>query len=165
MWPNQPKPFFHLLQLRDDHGELGRCTLHDSGLWGRCGLLQEGVESNSGRRLSPLSGLEGTLQRRFGLSWKVSAAQFVTTDGTPFCSPISPCISFKRGERSYLLMREKVLWELELDRPVSVTEFRRRQVAAGLPRLGHIDPDVVELSIGFGWARANRVAGTVEDLP
>lgn len=163
--PARPKPYYHLLRLYDGDGELGRCALHDTGLLAECGYRTAGSPAEAGSELPPREGLADHLRRDLDLELPVVRPQYVTTEGLPFCSVITPCIAFRSGGSRYLLLRNQILYELDLARMVSETKRRQRLREVGLRRLGEHDLESPELSVGFGWVLARRVKGLGEPVP
>ena len=155
----RPKPFYHLIRLFDGTEEIARCALHDTGLLAQCGFRTN--DAGATVDWTPAEDVAETLRVRLGVDVPVHRVQYVTTDGLPFCSVVSPCIALRSGDRTYLLAQGELLYELDLARAVSVTVHRQRALDAlqkGLPRLGDHELEEPEISVGFGWVPARRVS-------
>lgn len=157
------KPFSHLLRLRERESgrEIGRITVHDSGLWGQFRPIPESAEGHASLTIPPLADFQGFLSRQFGFRQPVQKIQYVAADGLSHCSPVVPCVAFQAQGKVYLVDAGRLLYEVKLaDGLVSVTEHRSR--ARG-PRTLAPDLEAPLVSVGFAWAQARRVAGQLED--
>lgn len=154
----RPVPYLHLLRFFDPTGrEVARSTQHFTGLMG----LYQNL-SRPAPYLPSLGELETFLQSKFGRTLHAEQAQYVSVSGLPDCADHRPCVAFKSEGTLYLIDGGRLLYEVGPAAPrKSVLTLRNEQVAAGLPGLRRLGPelDTPMVTLGFEWTQARLVGG------
>lgn len=153
----RPKPYYHLVRVFDDQRqEYARVLLHDTGLFAEV-ATRSSRDDSATKSWMELDDATSLLEEEFGWKGAIVDKQWVAVDGLPSCSSISPCIAFRSGGASYILMNRELLYEVATRQPMSVKEHTKRLQDAGLGSRGIHDWETPLLSIGFAWARAQRI--------
>jgi hypothetical protein len=163
----RPVPYYHLVRLYDSaRREFSRVAMHHTGLWGQSAYSDTELTAEEQARfdLLPLQDLQEHLRTALGVTLTPTRAQYVAIEGGPGCYlPTSPCVAFQVAGESYVLFDKRLLYRIDFDQQKSVLARRQEQEAAArrgeLPLIGAQDYETPWLTIGFGWARAQRIAG------